>query len=224
MSYGRPRAVAVRDDVDLPLPVRTVDDRAGLPDRVAADRRGTAAGRPEYLRLTRFFGTLLVINIAVGVVTGLVQEFQFGMNWSAYSRFVGDVFGAPLAMEGLAAFFLESVFLGLWLFGWDRLAKRVHLATIWAVALGVVAVGRVHHGRQLVDAAPGRLRDQPDHRAGPAHRHLGGADQPGLRLGLPARAAGLAGHRGRGHARRLRLAPAAPVQPGGVRALGPPGR
>jgi cytochrome d ubiquinol oxidase subunit I len=71
------------------------------------------SGRPEYLRLTRFFGTLLVINIAVGVVTGLVQEFQFGMNWSAYSRFVGDVFGAPLAMEGLAAFFLESVFLGL---------------------------------------------------------------------------------------------------------------
>ena len=92
--------------------------------------------RPEFYRLTRFFGTLLVINIAVGVVTGLVQEFQFGMNWSDYSRFVGDVFGAPLAMEGLAAFFLESVFLGLWLFGWDRLPKRVHLATIWAVAVG----------------------------------------------------------------------------------------
>jgi cytochrome d ubiquinol oxidase subunit I len=95
-------------------------------------------GHPEHLRLTRFFGTLLVINVAVGVVTGLVQEFQFGMNWSAYSRFVGDVFGAPLAMEGLAAFFLESVFLGLWLFGWDRLSKRVHLATIWAVAVGGV--------------------------------------------------------------------------------------
>ena len=93
---------------------------------------------PEYLRLTRFFGTLLVINVAVGVVTGLVQEFQFGMNWSGYSRFVGDVFGAPLAMEGLAAFFLESVFLGLWLFGWDRLSRRVHLATIWAVAAGGV--------------------------------------------------------------------------------------
>jgi cytochrome bd ubiquinol oxidase subunit I len=95
-------------------------------------------GHPEHLRLTRFFGTLLVINVAVGVVTGLVQEFQFGMNWSAYSRFVGDVFGAPLAMEGLAAFFLESVFLGLWLFGWDRLSRRVHLATIWAVAVGGV--------------------------------------------------------------------------------------
>ena len=93
---------------------------------------------PEHLRLTRFFGTLLVINVAVGVVTGLVQEFQFGMNWSTYSRFVGDVFGAPLAMETLAAFFLESVFLGLWLFGWDRLSRRVHLATIWVVALGGV--------------------------------------------------------------------------------------
>lgn len=92
--------------------------------------------RPEYLRLTRFFGTLLVINIAVGVVTGLVQEFQFGMDWSGYSRTVGDVFGAPLAMEGLAAFFLESTFLGLWLFGWDKLPKRVHLGTIWAVAVG----------------------------------------------------------------------------------------
>jgi cytochrome bd ubiquinol oxidase subunit I len=91
---------------------------------------------PEYLRLTRFFGTLLVINVAIGVVTGLVQEFQFGMNWSAYSRLVGNVFGAPLAMEGLAAFFLESTFLGLWLFGWDKLSKRVHLATIWLVAAG----------------------------------------------------------------------------------------
>ena len=94
--------------------------------------------RPEYLRLTRFFGTLLVINVAIGVVTGLVQEFQFGMNWSAYSRLVGNVFGAPLAMEGLAAFFLESTFLGLWLFGWDKLSRRVHLLTIWLVALGSV--------------------------------------------------------------------------------------
>jgi cytochrome d ubiquinol oxidase subunit I len=96
------------------------------------------SGREEHLRLTRFFGTLLIINIAVGVVTGLVQEFQFGMDWSAYSRFVGDVFGAPLAMEGLAAFFLESTFLGLWVFGWGRLSKRLHLATIWAVAVGSV--------------------------------------------------------------------------------------
>src|SRR6185437_9826596 len=91
-----------------------------------------------YLRLTRFFGTLLVINIAVGVVTGLVQEFQFGMNWADYSRFVGDVFGAPLAIEGLAAFFLESTFLGLWQFGWGRLSPRVHLVTVWLVALGAL--------------------------------------------------------------------------------------
>jgi cytochrome d ubiquinol oxidase subunit I len=93
-------------------------------------------GREDMLRLTRFFGTLLVINVAVGVVTGLVQEFQFGMDWSGYARTVGDVFGAPLAMEGLAAFFLESTFLGLWLFGWDKLSRRVHLFTIWMVALG----------------------------------------------------------------------------------------
>ncbi len=93
-------------------------------------------GDEAYLRLTRFFGMLLVINIAIGVVTGLVQEFQFGMNWSAYSRFVGDVFGAPLAMEGLMAFFLESVFLGLWIFGWGRLPKRIHLLTIWMVSFG----------------------------------------------------------------------------------------
>ena len=86
--------------------------------------------------MTRFFGTLLLINVAIGVVTGLVQEFEFGMNWSAYSRFVGDVFGGPLAMEGLAAFFLESTFLGLWIFGWDRLPKKVHLACIWLVAIG----------------------------------------------------------------------------------------
>jgi len=95
-------------------------------------------GRAEYLRLTRFFGTLLVINVAVGVVTGLVQEFQFGMNWSTYARTVGDVFGAPLAMEGLAAFFLESTFLGLWLFGWHILSPRLHLLTIWLVAVGGV--------------------------------------------------------------------------------------
>jgi cytochrome bd ubiquinol oxidase subunit I len=96
------------------------------------------SGKPEHKRLTKFFGTLLLINVAVGVVTGLVQEFQFGMNWSAYSRFVGDVFGAPLAMEGLAAFFLESTFLGLWIFGWNVLPRRVHLATIWLVAIGAM--------------------------------------------------------------------------------------
>jgi cytochrome d ubiquinol oxidase subunit I len=96
------------------------------------------SGDPDKKRLTRFFGTLLLINVAVGVVTGLVQEFQFGMNWSAYSRFVGDVFGAPLAMEGLAAFFLESTFLGLWIFGWNVLPRGVHLATVWLVAVGAM--------------------------------------------------------------------------------------
>ncbi|WP_370248148.1 cytochrome ubiquinol oxidase subunit I [Nocardioides sp.] len=94
---------------------------------------------PDYLRLTRLFGTLMLINFAIGVVTGIVQEFQFGMNWSDYSRFVGDVFGAPLAMEGLVAFFLESTFLGLWIFGWDRLPRGLHLATIWIVHLGTLA-------------------------------------------------------------------------------------
>src|ERR1035437_9630477 len=93
------------------------------------------SGNDKYLKLTRFFGELFLINFAMGVVTGTVQEFQFGMNWSDYSRFVGDVFGAPLAMEGLLAFFVESTFLGLWIFGWDKLPKKIHLATIWAVAI-----------------------------------------------------------------------------------------
>ena len=93
-------------------------------------------GNDAWLRLTRFFGTLLLINFAIGVATGLVQEFQFGMNWSVYSKYVGNVFGAPLAIEGLAAFMLESTFLGLWIFGWNRLSPRVHLATIWIAAVG----------------------------------------------------------------------------------------
>ncbi|WP_258723768.1 cytochrome ubiquinol oxidase subunit I [Cellulomonas sp. NS3] len=92
-------------------------------------------GDERWLRLTKFFGKLFLINFAIGVATGIVQEFQFGMNWSEYSRFVGDVFGAPLAMEALAAFFVESTFLGLWIFGWDKLPKKIHLACIWAVAL-----------------------------------------------------------------------------------------
>jgi cytochrome bd ubiquinol oxidase subunit I len=92
-------------------------------------------GKPHYLAMTKFWGRLFLVGFALGVVTGIVQEFQFGMAWSAYSRFVGDVFGAPLAMEGLFAFFLESTFLGLWIFGWDRLPRAVHLATIWVVAV-----------------------------------------------------------------------------------------
>src|SRR5215831_1420926 len=89
-----------------------------------------------WLRLTKFFGMLFLINFAIGVATGLVQEFEFGMNWSVYSRFVGNVFGAPLAIEGLAAFMLESTFLGLWIFGWNRLSPRIHLATLWIAVLG----------------------------------------------------------------------------------------
>jgi cytochrome bd ubiquinol oxidase subunit I len=89
----------------------------------------------EWERLSRFFGTLFLINFAMGVVTGIVQEFQFGMNWSLYSVFVGNIFGAPLAMEGLLAFFAESTFIGLWLFGRGRLPPRVHLATIWVVSV-----------------------------------------------------------------------------------------
>ena len=91
-----------------------------------------------YRKLARFFGTLLLINVAIGVVTGLIQEFEFGMNWSAYSRLVGNVFGGPLAMEGLVAFFLESTFLGIWIFGWNRLSRKAHLATIWLVAAGTM--------------------------------------------------------------------------------------
>src|SRR3954471_6770645 len=94
------------------------------------------SGDEAWLRLTRFFSTLLLINFAIGVATGLVQEFQFGMSWSEYSNFVGGVFGAPLAMEGLAAFMLEATFLGLWIFGWDKLPARLHLATIWIAGLG----------------------------------------------------------------------------------------
>ena len=93
-------------------------------------------GKDVYARLTRFWGKLMLISFAVGVVTGIVQEVQFGMNWSDYSRYVGDIFGAPLAVEALAAFFLESTFIGLWIFGKGRLPAKVHLATIWAVAIG----------------------------------------------------------------------------------------
>lgn len=95
-------------------------------------------GKEKWLRLTKFYGKLLLINFALGVATGIVQEFQFGMNWSEYSRFVGDVFGAPLAMEALLAFFLESTFLGLWIFGWDRLPKKLHLLTVWCFSVGTV--------------------------------------------------------------------------------------
>ncbi|MGQ2915189.1 cytochrome ubiquinol oxidase subunit I [Microbacterium aurantiacum] len=93
-------------------------------------------GQVKYLHLTRLFGKIFLINFAMGVVTGIVQEFQFGMNWSAYSRFVGDVFGAPLAFEGLMAFFFEATFIGLWIFGWNRLPRALHLFSAWMVVFG----------------------------------------------------------------------------------------
>jgi len=155
-------------------------------------------GDPDYLRMTKFFGTLFLINFAVGVVTGIVQEFQFGMNWSAYSRFVGDVFGAPLAMEGLLAFFAESTFLGLWIFGWGRLPPRVHLAMIWLAALGsnlsayfILAanswmqhpvgyrINPVTHGQRLAPGPalrPGHRAVPPGHAARPG-RHPGRRDR-----------------------------------------------
>lgn len=91
-----------------------------------------------YKNMAKFWGKFFLINFAVGIVTGIIQEFQFGMNWSDYSRFVGDVFGAPLAIEALLAFFMESTFIGLWIFGWDKLPKKLHLASIWLVSIGTM--------------------------------------------------------------------------------------
>jgi cytochrome d ubiquinol oxidase subunit I len=122
----------------------------------------------RYLRLTKFWGKIYLINFIMGVATGIVQEFQFGMAWSEYSRYVGDVFGAPLAMEALLAFFIESTFLGLWIFGWGRLPKRAHLAVLWAAVIGsivsayfiIVANSWMQHpvGIEVVDGRP-RMND-----------------------------------------------------------------
>ena len=140
-----------------------------------------------YLRMTKFFGKIFLINFAVGVVTGIVQEFQFGMNWSAYSRFVGDVFGAPLAMEALLTFFLESTFIGVWIFGWNKLSQRLHLATIWLAAVGsnlsaffiLAANSWMQHpvGYRIDPATTGR-----------ADQHRRAADQPHRAGHLAARA------------------------------------
>ena len=95
-------------------------------------------GQEVYKKMAKFWTQLFLINFAVGVVTGILQEFQFGMNWSTYSRFVGDVFGSSLAIEGLLAFFIESTFLGLWVFGEDKLPKRIHLMCIWLLSIGTM--------------------------------------------------------------------------------------
>ena len=122
------------------------------------------SGDEKWLRMTKFWGKLFLINFIMGVATGIVQEFQFGMAWSEYSRFVGDVFGAPLAMEALIAFFAESTFLGLWIFGWKKLPPKLHLASIWMATLGatlsayfiIVANSWMQHpvGVELVDGRP----------------------------------------------------------------------
>jgi len=110
----------------------------GLAPLVAAmETRYVTTGDEMYLRMTKFWGKLFLINFALGVVTGITMEFQFGMNWAVYSQYVGDIFGVPLAIEALLAFFLESTFIGLWVFGWNRVSKKVHAASIWIVAIAV---------------------------------------------------------------------------------------
>ncbi|MDD2367379.1 MAG: cytochrome ubiquinol oxidase subunit I [Desulfuromonadaceae bacterium] len=99
------------------------------------ETRYVMTGDELWLRMTKFWGKLFLINFALGVVTGITMEFQFGLNWSEYSRFVGDIFGAPLAIEATVAFFMESVFIGVWIFGWNKLSKKIHAVTIWLTAL-----------------------------------------------------------------------------------------
>ncbi len=99
-------------------------------------KSGSYEERIKLKKLVKFFGTIFLINFAMGVVTGIVQEFHFGMNWSEYARFMGDIFGAPLALEALTAFFLESTFIGIWIFGWDKLSEKLHCLCIWIVAFG----------------------------------------------------------------------------------------
>jgi cytochrome d ubiquinol oxidase subunit I len=127
--------MAIRDHHRLSLHLRPAD--LSLSYLIAGMQTAWLVKKDDvYLRMTKFFGKIFLINFAVGVVTGIVQEFQFGMNWSDYSKFVGNVFGAPLAMEALLTFFLESTFIGLWVFGWNKLPPRLHLATIWLTAIG----------------------------------------------------------------------------------------
>ena len=170
---------------------------------------------PTFKRLTKFFGTLLLINVAVGVVTGLVQEFEFGMNWSNYSRFVGNIFGGPLAMEGLAAFFLESTFLGIWIFGWDRLSKKLHLTCIWLVA------GASMLSALFIMAANSWMQHPVGYVMNSQHEPQltdiwALFTNPVFLWAYPARDPGLAGDRGHHHAGVLRLAHA------GARAPSPP--
>ncbi len=95
-------------------------------------------GKPEYKKMAKFWGNVFLLSFAVGVVTGIIQEFQFGMNWFDYSRFMGDIFGAPLAFEALLSFFIESTFIGLWMFTWDKVKKGLHLFFIWMIVFGTI--------------------------------------------------------------------------------------
>src|SRR5512139_407849 len=99
------------------------------------ESRYVSSGDETYLKMTKFWGKLFLINFALGIVTGITMEFQFGMNWAEYSKYVGDIFGAPLAIEATLAFFLESGFIGVWIFGWNKISKRLHAVSIWIVAV-----------------------------------------------------------------------------------------
>ena len=148
-----------------------------------------------YLRMTKFFGKIFLINFAVGIVTGIVQEFQFGMNWSAYSKFVGDVFGAPLAMEALLAFFLESTFIGLWIFGWNKLPPKLHLATIWIAAIGTsLSAYFILAANSWMQHPVGYVVDR--HPPGPAHQHRRAADELDRAGRVAARVLRQPAHRG----------------------------
>ncbi len=170
--------------------------------------------QPEWLRLTKFFGRLMLINFAIGVVTGIVQEFQFGMNWSDYSRFVGDIFGAPLAVEALLAFFLESTFLGLWIFGWDKLPRGLHAGCMWLVHIGTLASSWFILAANSWMQHPVGYAYNPDTGRAELQRLLGGDVQQGPAGHLPARHhRGLHDRRGL-PARRQRLALRVPGAPG----------
>ena len=176
-------------------------------------------GREIYRDMTKFWGKLFGINFAMGVTTGITMEFQFGTNWAYFSHYVGDIFGAPLALEGLMAFFLESTFVGLFFFGWDRLGKVQHLVRDVPRRARLQPVGAVDPDRQRVDAESGRRRVQRRHDADGAHELRRAAVQSrrrpevraharrGLRRGVDVRA------------RHLVVLPAAPARPVVRRAL-----
>ena len=167
-------------------------------------------GQEVWKRLTKFWGKLFLINFAMGVATGIVQEFQFGMNWSEYSRFVGDVFGAPLAIEALLAFFLESTFLGLWIFGWDKLPKKAHLAVDLARGDRLEHLRALDPHRELLHAAADGVR-AAQRPGGDGELRGAGHEPPRLRA-VPPR-----DHGGHGHRRLLRPRQSAPGTSSGRR-------